>query len=136
MITWQVLLDDDTVEQLAEASEVKKEKAAKETPKDKKGKKGAKSPESFVDKFGETDTKSYAEAVEQASKQEASKHSSKLNPLATFLGPIQEALWLSAVLPLRTATGLLSWTDPFLTTWYVIHPPPTRTLHHWHADVA
>lgn len=42
------------------------------------------------------------------------------NPLAVVLGPVQDALGVYAVLPLRAVTSLLSWDDPFVTTWLCV----------------
>ena len=39
------------------------------------------------------------------------------NPLAKVLGPIQDALGMYAVMPLRIFTYAISWEDPFTTTW-------------------
>ena len=39
------------------------------------------------------------------------------NPLAKILGPWQDYLATSFVLPARFASDLLSWEDPFVTTW-------------------
>ena len=40
-----------------------------------------------------------------------------VNPLAKILGPIQDQLGMYLILPIRGYTNLLSWEDPFVTTW-------------------
>jgi len=66
------------------------------------------------------DKQKYIAAIDKREKQGQVGIADVINPLAKVLGPVQDSIGRYLVLPTRAATNLLSWEDPFATSWFCV----------------